>query len=108
MEWDELVDDLSKVIGKRPDLTGILFLIGVQELGVGIRKYSKEEKEKLINLAICKALSLKGYYKEVGVDKIGWPIWEKQKEIARTENQDRLIKESVLKYFSEKNILKED
>ena len=36
---------LQKDIAEDIDLKGVLFLIGVQELQMGIKEYSKEEKQ---------------------------------------------------------------
>jgi hypothetical protein len=43
--WFKLLNKLEKTIGKRPaGLNGVLFLIGVQELGRGAKAFSKEQK----------------------------------------------------------------
>ena len=55
--WASLLDNLESVIGKKPkDLNAVLFLIGVQELGRGNRPFSKEEKQDLMHIGICKVL----------------------------------------------------
>ncbi|HEU5292754.1 MAG TPA: hypothetical protein VFU05_19025, partial [Cyclobacteriaceae bacterium] len=70
--WQALLNTIQKNIGKKPkDLNGVLFLIGVQELGGGSRVFSKEEKQDLMHIAICKVLSLSGYYVLDGLDKEG-------------------------------------
>ena len=39
--WGRLLDGLQETIGKKPnDLNGVLFLIGVQELGQGTRPFT--------------------------------------------------------------------
>ena len=43
-KWDALLLKLQKDIAEDIDLKGVLFLIGVQELQMGIKEYSKEEK----------------------------------------------------------------
>jgi hypothetical protein len=61
-EWDILLDKLERMMEKRPsDLNSVLFLIGVQELGKGHRFFTKEEKQDLMHIAICKVLSFSGY-----------------------------------------------
>ena len=47
-EWNELVNRLSERFsdGDPLELDGILFLIGVQELGQGPRRFKKDEKMK--------------------------------------------------------------
>ena len=72
--WATLMSKLEPLIGKRPkDLNSVLFLIGVQELGRGRQHFSKEEKQDLMHIAICKVLSLSGYYELEGLDTAGWP-----------------------------------
>ena len=46
-----------------PPIETILFLIGIQELGSGQQKYSKDDKLNLIHIAVCRLLEPYGYYK---------------------------------------------
>lgn len=39
-----------------PPIETILFLIGIQELGSGQQKYSKDDKLNLIHIAVCRLL----------------------------------------------------
>jgi hypothetical protein len=55
-KWHALTAKLGNMFGKRPDLNGVLFLIGVQELGRGYQNFSKEQKQDLMHIAICKLL----------------------------------------------------
>jgi hypothetical protein len=59
-----------------PNLNGILFLIGVQELGRWKTEFTKEEKQDLMHIAVCRLLSYDGYYEFKGRDAAGWPHWE--------------------------------
>lgn len=89
--------------GAKPkDLNGVLFLIGVQELGQGQRNFSKEEKQDLMHIAICKVLSSDGYYELEGTDKDGWPHWKPVKKLPRFDllEQEQLLKLSVIDYFT--------
>jgi hypothetical protein len=44
---------VEKTIGKKlKDLNGVLFIIGMQELGQGAKRFSKEEKQDLLHIAI--------------------------------------------------------
>jgi hypothetical protein len=61
IKWEGALDKLQAMVGKRPaDLNGVLFLIGIQELGKGVMQYSKEQKQDLMHIAICKLLSTLG------------------------------------------------
>lgn len=103
LEWEFLVGRLTKTIGKKPSLDAILFLIGVQELGKGKKIFSKEEKQDLMHLGVCKVLSLAGFYEFKGLDKDGWPHWEATKSLPKFDlnEQERLLKMYVIEYFSE-------
>jgi len=97
---------LEEKVGKRPkDLNGVLFLIGVQELGRGARPFSKEEKQDLMHIAICKVLSLAGYYQLDGIDKDGWPHWTLIKKLPHFDlmEQEKLLKMHVIEYFEKEH-----
>ncbi|MHA7130496.1 hypothetical protein [Algoriphagus namhaensis] len=100
--WARLLDGLEDTIGKKPkDLNGVLFLIGVQELGQGLKNFSKEQKQDLMHIAICKVLSFEGFYELNYVDQEGWPHWELVKELPHIDllDQEKLLKIQVLDYF---------
>lgn len=100
--WHRLLLHLKEVIGKRPaDLNSVLFLIGVQELGKGKKYFSKEEKQDLMHIAICKVLSLSGFYELEGLDEQGWPHWKLVKKLPHFDllEQEKLLKMHVLEYF---------
>ena len=103
-EWVELLYKIKEVTGKRPaDLNSVLFLIGVQELGKGNKIFSKEEKQDLMHIAICKVLSLAGYYKLEGTDRDGWPHWVSAKKLPNFDllEQEKLLKIQIIQYFKE-------
>lgn len=104
--WNSLLRQLETQFGEPPDLQGIIFLIGVQELGKGMRKFSKSEKQDLMHIATCRLLSYKGYYKKTGHDEEGWPHWDKIQNIPQLslKDQDVLLKECVLIYFTDSGI----
>lgn len=100
--WHDLLDKIGKSVGKRPaDLNAVLFLIGVQELGRGAKQFTKEEKRDLMHIAICKVLSLSGYYELEGLDEAGWPHWKLMKKLPHFDilEQEKLLKMHVLEYF---------
>jgi hypothetical protein len=100
--WERLLDHLQDLVGKRPaDLNAVLFLIGVQELGTGPKRFSKEAKQDLMHIAVCRVLSSDGYYTFDGLDKDGWPQWTLAKPIPHGDllSQENFLKEHVIKYF---------
>jgi len=103
-QWQVLLAELQKAIGSKPkDLNGVLFVIGVQELGKGNRRFSKEEKQDLMHIGICRVLSLSGYYELDGTDKDGWPHWKLLKKLPHFDllEQEKLLKMHVLEYFQQ-------
>jgi len=84
-----------------PDLNAILFLIGIQELGRPQASYTKEEKQDLMHIAVCRLLENDGYYAFAGRDADGWPHYQllKKVPIQGVEDQERLLKEQVIHYF---------
>lgn len=107
--WQQLLNDLNKIIGKKPaDVNGVLFLIGVQELGQGKKTFSKEEKQDLMHIAICKILSLSGFYELEGLDEQGWPHWKLVKKLPHFDmlEQEKLLKLNILEYFEQEFDLK--
>lgn len=87
----------------KPDLKVMLFLIGVQELGKGPRKFSKRQKEELMHIANCRLLSELGFYELEGLDQDGWPHWKLVKPIPAYTllEQEMIMKSLVVSYFEE-------
>jgi hypothetical protein len=104
-EWLRVRHLVQKTFGKDalPDLNGILFLIGIQELGRWKKEYTKEEKQDLMHIAICRLLSYDGYYRFVGRDADGWPHYDAVLPIETkgVEAQEEFLKIKVIQYFRE-------
>ncbi|GHB85890.1 hypothetical protein [Persicitalea jodogahamensis] len=108
VQWKNLLEKLREVIGKKPgDLNGVLFLIGVQELGKGAAHFTKEQKQDLMHIGICRVLSLSGYYEFRGKDADGWPHWDLVQPLPHGEilAQESLLKMHVLEYFKENGLV---
>jgi len=102
-EWIQLLKRLESMFDVEPDLQAIIFLIGIQELGQGKRKFSKDEKQDLMHIATCRLLSTYGYYALTGLDEEGWPHWEliQKLPVLTLKEQDLLLKRAVIDYFKE-------
>lgn len=100
-KWQQLTAKLSEQFGEPPDLNAVLFLIGVQEFGKGVREFSKEEKQDLMHIATCCLMSRYDYYEFEGYDKEGWPHWRLIKKIPALtlREQDILLKKAAVEYF---------
>lgn len=103
-KWKLLQDKIADEFeSDTPDLKVILFLIGIQELGKGPKKYSKRQKEELMHIATCRLLSEMGFYELEGLDQDGWPHWKLVKQIppyAMLE-QELLLKSLAINYFAD-------
>ena len=84
-----------------PDLNAVLYLIGIQELGRAQEKFTKEEKQDLMHIATCSALSRSGYYQLQGLDQDGWPHWELLNKLPplSLKEQDLLLKQAAIDYL---------
>jgi len=102
-EWlrvRHLVQDAMKR-DSLPDLNAMLFLIGVQELGRWKEKFTKEEKQDLMHIAVCRLMEYDGYYEFVGRDDEGWPHYETLKPFATkgVKEQGEYLKVKIIQYF---------
>jgi len=102
-KWDYLVKKLTQQFseGDVLNLDGIIYLIGVQELGQGKRQFKKDEKVNLMHIAICKLLEPYGYYEFDFFDKDGWPHYRIVTDLPNLKQGEQtvLMKEAVINYF---------
>jgi hypothetical protein len=105
-KWQQLTAKLAQQFDEEPDLQTILFLIGVRELGKGPMKYSKDEKQDLMHIAVCRLLSRFGHYELDGIDAEGWPHWKMVRQLPplTLKEQDLLLKQAVLLYWEEESL----
>lgn len=101
--WESLIKKVNMQFGVEADLQGVLFIIGIQELGQGPRNFSKSEKQDLMHIATCRLLSYYGYYLLSGHDEDNWPHWELAEKlpVLTLKEQDLILKKSALRYFKE-------
>jgi hypothetical protein len=99
--WKQLVEKLNKRFESDLDLQGIIFLIGLQELGLGFKKYKKDEKVNIMHIAICSLLEPYGYYEFEGKDQDGWPHYKTKENLPflKPGEQVELMKRAILDYF---------
>ncbi|WP_207429328.1 hypothetical protein [Pedobacter sp. SYSU D00535] len=102
--WKKLQARIAHDFGMdEPDMKVMLFLIGVQELGKGPRKFSKRQKEELMHIANCRLFSEMGFYELEGLDQDGWPHWRLVKPIPNYTllEQELIMKSLIVNYFQE-------
>lgn len=101
-KWKELQQKVALNFDtETPDIKVMLFLIGVQELGKGPKKFGKREKEELMHIATCRLFSEMGFYELEGLDQDGWPHWELVKQIPNYTllEQEMILKSLIVNYF---------
>ncbi len=104
IKWKALQERIATDFdSEAPDVKVMLFLIGVQELGQGPKKFSKRQKEELMHIATCKLMSMMGFYELEGLDQDGWPHWKLVKQIPNYTllEQELLMKSLIINYFEE-------
>lgn len=101
--WWKLEEKLMQRFEKKPDVESVLFLIGIQELGDIRKKFSKEQKQDLMHIAICTVLSTSGYYELSHVDEDGWPHFRQLKPMPNMNpiDQENFLKDHILLYFQQ-------
>jgi hypothetical protein len=104
--WWNLEAKLVDRFGKKPDLETLLFLVGIQEFGEIRPKYTKEQKQDLMHIAVCSLLSQSGYYELEKIDEDGWPHFRQLKPMPdmNTMEQENFIKDHVLLYFEQNGL----
>ncbi len=107
--WEKLVEKLSTQFsdGDPLELDGIIYLVGVQELGQLNRKFKKDEKVNLMHIAICRLLEPYGYYQFDYFDDEGWPHYMIKENLPplKSGEQSVLMKEALVNYFMEKEYI---
>jgi hypothetical protein len=101
LRFQGLKKALEKEFGGDMDSQAMLFLIGVNELGIGYKNFTKAEKTDLFHIAICTLLEPYGYYEFEGRDADNWPHFKLLKMLPPLEHRDQqhLLKEAMLDYF---------
>jgi len=86
-----------------PNLNAVLFLIGIQELGRVKETFTKEEKQDLMHIAVCRLLSEDGYYEFEGRDADGWPHYKtlRSLDVEGVKTQENFLKRKIVQYFKE-------
>lgn len=107
--WERVVAILSGRFsdGDPLDLDAVIYLVGVQELGQLHRSFKKDEKINLMHVAICRLLEPYGYYSFDYFDEEGWPHYKVEAQLPplKAGEQSVLMKEAIVHYFLEKELI---
>jgi hypothetical protein len=105
--WWNLEAKLVERFDKKPDIEAILFLIGIQEFGQLKEKFTKEQKQDLMHVAVCSLFAQSGYYELEGKDIEGWPHFRQLKPMPDMNafEQENFLKDHILLYFENHDFL---
>ena len=103
IRWLKLRIKLKEQFGIKPDMDGVLFLIGIQEFGSGKQEFTKEQKQDLMHIAVCSLLAQSGYYVLDGYDEENWPHFTQLKALPDFYmfEQENFLKDHALLYFQQ-------
>ncbi len=99
--WYLVRKQVKEKFGQRPDINAMLFLIGMNEVGLMKDEWTKEEKQDLMHIAMCKLMSTDGYYRLTKIDEEGWHHYETVKTVPVLEHkeQEEYLKKKIVEYF---------
>ncbi|HEY9342266.1 MAG TPA: hypothetical protein VIQ23_11845 [Hanamia sp.] len=101
IRWWKLEEKFKEKFGKKPDVEAVLFLLGIQEVRNLKKKFTKEQKQDLMHVAVCTVLAQSGYYEVEKFDDDGWPHFRQLKALPEHNliEQENFLKDHILLYF---------
>lgn len=107
--WDILVDLLTDRFSDAEalDIEGILYLVGLQELGQIHRKFKKDDNVNLMHIGICTVLEPYGFYRFDFYDEEGWPHFELVEALPNLKpgEQSLFMKTAIVEYFIKQEVI---
>ena len=107
--WEELIQRLSDDFSdaEQLEMEGVLYLIGLQELGKIHDRFKKDDNVNIIHIGICTVLEPYGYYRFDYFDDDGWPhfVLVEELPVLKPGEQTLLVKEAIVDYFLEKELI---
>ena len=101
--WELLIDQLSQQFSDAEalEVEGVLYLIGLKELGKIEQKFKKDDNVNLIHVGICTVLEPYGFYRVDFIEDAGWPHfeWSVSLPVLKHGEQRLLIKTAIVEYF---------
>lgn len=106
-KWFKIRELFKKRFNKTPDLSAILYVVGMRELGSTQQKFKKEEKVQLMHIATCRVLSTSGHYELVGKDENDWPVWKLREKLPNQDmlEQEMYLRHHIVNYFEEEELI---
>lgn len=107
--WENLIHILTQRFSdaETVDVEGVLYLIGLQELGQFHTSFKKDDNINLIHIGICTVLEPYGYYRFSHYDDDRWPHFDLVEElpVLKAGEQALLMKEAIVDYFVQKQLI---
>lgn len=107
--WNSVLDFLTEKFSETEtiDIEGVLYLVGLQELGKIHQRFKKDDNINIIHIGICTVLEPFGYYSFDFYDDDGWPHFKLLEElpVLKPGEQSVLMKEAIVDYFLEKEVI---
>lgn len=107
--WNAVLDFLTEKFSETEtiDIEGVLYLVGLQELGKIHQRFKKDDNVNIIHIGICTVLEPFGYYAFDFYDEDGWPHFKLVEElpVLKPGEQSVLMKEAIVDYFLEKEVI---
>ncbi|MCH1517923.1 MAG: hypothetical protein L7T62_04835 [Flavobacteriaceae bacterium] len=107
--WNAVLDFLTEKFSETEtiDIEGVLYLVGLQELGKIHQQFKKDDNVNIIHIGICTVLEPFGYYAFDFYDEDGWPHFKLVEElpVLKPGEQSVLMKEAIVDYFLEKEVI---
>jgi len=102
-EWQALLQYLEGKFMKRPDMNGVLFLVGLNVLGLGPDEFTKEQKQDIMHIGVCELLSFAEFYEFSGRDTQGWPHYSPRRspQAMSLAEQEAILRACAVQYFKE-------
>lgn len=103
LRWYKVREKIRQDFGKRPDINAMLFIIGINEVGIVREEWSKEDKQNLMHVAVCRLLAMDGYYIFEKTDEDGWPHYTENKSLPplNIKEQEDLLKKNIVLYLEQ-------
>jgi len=100
--WAGVKENFKQNYGEYPTVLSLLFIIGLGETP-SQPAYTKEQKQDVIHVGLCKILEQVGVYRFSHLDDEQWPHYQlndNAKEI-NIEKQENYIKQLIIQYFKD-------
>jgi hypothetical protein len=107
--WQQLESALAVKAGRKPTLAEILLFIGIREAGISLKSFTENEREDLIQLAVCTILTQAKYYELIWVDATGWPHFKQLKPLPfkNLAEGEEFLKKYLLLFDGSNNLVKQ-